>query len=616
MNARHVAFYMHDLSGGGVERMRLALIGELQSRGVEVSLIVGARTGALASLVPADLRVIELERTGMLQAVRPLARVLRVIRPDVLVASLDHNNVTAMLARLVSRSPVRVVICQHNALSAERALGWRYRAVPWLYWLLQGCAHGIVAVSHGVAGDLATVAGFARARVTTIHNPVVGPDFALRAAGDAPHDWLRGPCPTFVFAGRLTEQKDPATALRALAVLRAHCPARMLVLGDGPLRTMLEAEVLALGLAEHVAFAGFQANPLPWIRHACALVSSSRYEGLGNAIIEALACGTPVISTDCPHGPSEILLDGAIGYLVPVADPAAMARAMQACVERRPKPEPLMARAAAFTTGACAQAHQALFDRLLDPGPRVQALGMAVSPDSAKRIVHRILAEPAHRHVSLVVTPNLDHVRLLRRTDFRAAYDAAEIVCPDGFPVLLYARLRGLKLSSRVTGCELFALLARDTRLASQRMCLVLESEQTARAVRDWSAAKRLAECVTTFVAPPGLLADAAAQAAMLAAIREASPTILVMTLGAPQSEILVHRHRDALPPCWALCVGQAVRIELGLTARAPAFWQRMGLEWLWRARQEPRRLIRRYMRALLWFPAAILQDMRPRSRL
>ena len=618
MTQRHVAFYMHDLSGGGVERMRLALIEELRARGIKATLIVGSRTGELASLLPPDLAVEALDRTGMLHSVLPLARVLRRLRADVLIASLDHNNITAVLARLVSRLPTRVVVCQHNALSAERTLGWRYRAVPWLYWLLQQCADQIVAVSNGVAGDLAAVTGIARHRIITIYNPVIGPDFAARAGQVIPHPWLQDRSqPVFVFAGRLTPQKDPWTALRALALLRARSPARMLVLGEGPLRTELEAHARDLGLAEHVAFVGFQTNPLPWLRHASALVSSSRYEGLGNAIIEALACGTPVITTDCPHGPSEILQGGALGYLVPVADSAAMARAMQSCLWKPPDPGPLAARASSFTTDACALAHEALFDRLLAPAKPVQALGMAISPVPAEHVVNRMMSEPAKHRVNLVVTPNLDHVRLLRRVEFRAAYHNAEMVCPDGLPVLLYARLRGLRLSSRVTGCELFSLLANHRRLATQRLFFVLEGEQTARAVTAWARARSMCDRVRYYVAPSGLLADDHAQASMLSAIQSARPTILIMTLGAPQSEILVHRHRDNLPPCWAMCVGQAVRVELGLATRAPAMWQRLGLEWMWRARQEPKRLIRRYVQSAVWFPAAILHDIwRPSQQL
>ena len=590
--------------------MRLALIEELRNRGCRVTLIVGAKRGALLAMVPTDLPVFELDSHRMLAAVQPLARFLRRARPDVLIASLDHNNITAILAGLLARLSMPVVICQHNALSAESTLGWRYRVVPWLYWLLQRGAHGIVAVSQGVADDLAVASRLPRERIETIYNPVVGPDFDDRAGSGPPHVWLAEPiCPVFMFAGRLTEQKDPATLLKAMALLLRRRPARLIVLGEGPLLEDLKALAERLGIAGRVAFVGFQDNSVAWIRHATVLVSSSRYEGLGNVIVESLACGTPVIATDCPHGPSEILMAGKVGRLVPVGDATALADAMAQQLDSSPDKAALKARAAAFAAKACADAHQALFARLLTARP-VQALGLCLSPLAAEQVLERVAEEPAKDSVRLVVTPNLDHVRLLRRDDFAAAYRSAELVCPDGFPVLLYARIRGLRLSARVTGCELFQRLASHPRLAEQTLFLVVESTETADAVRSWSERLALASRVQLAVAPKGLAGDISAQAAIAAMIKAAKPTVLVMTLGAPLSEIFVHTHRNALPPCWALCVGQAVRVELGLTARAPSSWRRAGLEWLWRLRQEPRRLIGRYAKAIAWFPMAVLQDL------
>ncbi len=607
---------MHDLSGGGVERMRLALIGQLLARGLDVRLIVARRRGPLVPLLPPELAVEELGRQGLLAAILPLARSLRRNRPDVLVASLDHNNITAILARLVAGVKTRVVICQHNALSAEQALGWRYRAVPWLYWLLQKGAHGIVAVSLGVADDLAAVARIPRQRITPIYNPVVGPDFAARALGPAPHTWLAdGACPVFVFAGRLTDQKDPVTLLEAMALLLLSRPARLILLGDGPLRDDLDAQAIRLGIADRVAFAGFQGNPLPWIRHADALVCASRYEGLGNVIIEALACGTPVIATDCPHGPSEILLGGQVGRLVAVGDPAALAAAMQEQIDTPPDQAGLTARAGAFTAEACADAHLTLFGRLLNGNPSVEALGLRFSALRADQVIDRITDRAVTDGVRLVVTPNLDHVRLLRRSTFAAAYGSAELVCPDGFPVLLYARLRGLALSARVTGCELFHRLAHHPALGRLKLCVVVESHRTATALSAWSAERGLGENLDIILAPQGLADDPVAQSNLVEQIGARRPSILVMTLGAPVSEVFVHRHRDALPPCWALCVGQAVRVELGLIARAPALWRRSGLEWLWRIGQEPRRLAGRYVKALAWFPIAIVQDLQTPTR-
>ena len=652
--ARCLAFYMHDLSGGGVERMRLALIAELRARGEQVTLIVGSRQGALAATVPDDLTVVSLECQGMLRAVRPLAQVLRRLRPDVLVASLDHNNVTALLAGWLSRTGTRVVICQHNALSAELALGWRYRAIPWLYWLLQWRAEGIVAVSRGVADDLAKVAGIYRTRITPIYNPVITDDFARRASGPAPHPWLADATPVLLFAGRLTAQKDPGLLLAAFALLAAGRDARLIVLGEGPLLAELQAQAVRLGLSGRVAFAGFAQNPLPWIAHAACLVLPSRYEGLGNVLVEALACGTPVVSTDCPHGPAEILLGGALGGLVAVGHAPAMAAAVGRVLDGVPDRAAFRARAAAFTAAACADAHQVLFDGiawkearpsflkkrskklfngcrefvrrrataeskvfwsvskkdcLLSAGDAsAHAFGLRLSPLDAASVVGRIVEEPAD-DLRLVVTPNIDHVRLLRRRAFAAAYKAAHIVCPDGFPVLLYGRLRGLALSSRVTGCELFARLAEHRALRAKRMVIVTEAAATEAAVWRWGAARGLAG-LRVISAPPGLARDVAAQAALAQEIALAAPDVLVMTLGAPVSEVFVHSHRDVLPPCWALCVGQAVRVHLGLTQRAPAGWQRAGLEWLWRIRQEPGRLLGRYVRDLAWFPVAVVADL------
>ncbi len=600
-----IAFYMHDLSGGGVERMRLALIAELRARGATVTLILARREGALAGLVPPDLPVITLNRKGMLATVLPLARALRSVQPDVLVASLDHNNVTAMLAGWLARARTRVVICQHNALSAELAMGWKYRCIPWLYWLLQRRAHGIIAVSRGVAEDLAAVAGIGRARITPIYNPVIAGDFAARAAGGPPHAWLADAgAPVLVFAGRLTAQKDPALLLDALALLP---DARLVMLGEGPLRGALEQQASRLGIAAKVLFAGFAANPLPWIAHAACLVLPSRYEGLGNVLIEALACGTPVVATDCPHGPAEILQDGRYGPLVPVGDAAALAASIAGVLGSKHDPAALKARAASFTAASCADAHQALFARLTAPRT-ARAFGLALSPLTAPQVIARVMDDkPAA--LRLIVTPNIDHLRLLRQPAFAKAYAGAELVCPDGFPVLLYGRLRGLALNRRVTGCELFARLAEHGELVSKRVVIVTESTASEAAIRLWAQARRL-DRLQVLTAPPKLAADSAAQAGLAHAIAAAAPDILVMTLGAPVSETFVHLHRQALPACWVLCVGQAVRVHLGLTQRAPALWQRAGLEWLWRVRQEPRRLLGRYVRDLAWFPLAVLLDL------
>ena len=607
-----VAFYMHDLSGGGVERMRFALIAALRANGLEVTLLLGKKQGALIHLLPVDLKVLELRTRRTLLAVSKLVRFMRTEKPDVLVSSLDHNNIAAMLARRLSGSPTRLIVCQHNALSLECRSGWKYRLVPWAYWVLQNNTDAIVAVSRGVAEDLSRVAWLPLNKISIIYNPVIEAGFFERSSGCAPHIWLcNKDCPVFVFVGRLTAQKDVMTLLEAIQIALQRRRVRLILLGEGEDEQELRRFACKTGIAHAVAFVGFQANTLPWIRHADALVCSSRFEGLGNVIVEALGCGTQVISTDCPFGPAEILLGGKLGRLVPVGDPSALAEAITNHHPLTGDATKLRDRAADFSAASCAEAHMELFESIVHTRKDVvHALGMNISPLRADEVVEAIVDEVATGVVRLVVTPNLDHVRRLQNSEFAAAYASAYLVCPDGLPVLLYAQLRGLMLSARVTGCDVFARLIRHDGLWRHRLFLVVESRCTALVASQWAGRIGLAENVVIAVAPSDLDADELAQSVLVQRIARAAPSILVMTLGAPVSEVFVHRHRDSLPPCWALCLGQALRVELSLARRAPALWQALGLEWLWRLGHEPRRLLKRYVQSLAWFPVAIWRDV------
>jgi glycosyltransferase involved in cell wall biosynthesis len=374
-----IAVYMQDLSGGGVERMTLDLIREFQANGHAVTLLLHARRGELAGLLPPGVEAVSFGTRRVLSDVAPLARWLHMCRPDVLLANLNHNNIAALLAKLRARSRTRVIICQHNALSMEAAQGWKYRAVPASYHLLSPLAAAIVAVSDGVAGDVSRATRIARHRITTIYNPVIAPDFEARAAEAVSHPWFDEPGPPiYVAAGRLVAQKDHASLLRGFA---RHCAggaaARLMILGDGPLRAELEALSRALGVADRVAMPGFVANPLPYMRRAAALVLTSRYEGFGNVVVEALGVGTPVISVDCSFGPSEILDGGRYGRLLPVGSVEALAAAFSPSLRETWPSEVLRARARAFTVAASAARYLALMRRVLPAG--VDAAGLARS---------------------------------------------------------------------------------------------------------------------------------------------------------------------------------------------------------------------------------------------
>jgi exopolysaccharide biosynthesis WecB/TagA/CpsF family protein len=600
-----ITFYMHDFSGAGVERMRLALAAEFRLRAWRVTIIVNRETGPLVTCIPKDVDLVVTGRRGVVRNAVKLTHIVRRIQPDVLVSSLDHNNIAALLAGALGLGATRVFLCQHNFLSRECCLGWKYRLVPVFYWLLSRWASGIIAVSDGVAADLATVTGISRSRIRTIYNPVLDADFALRASGTPPHRWLaKKEGPVFIFAGRLVEQKDPQTLLRAFALLENQA-ARLILLGEGPLRDTLVALAAELGIGERVLFAGHHVNPLPWMAHADALVLSSRYEGFGNVIVESLGCGTPVIATDCCAGPAEILNDPGYGRLTRVGDESALADAMAAHRKSSFSPAFMQRRAAEFTVGACVDQHLALFCQ--DGLSARTIFGLRFARLHARQVVRQVLGEAPGDRARLVVTPNADHIRLLRRSAFAAACRSADIICADGFPVALYAWMRGLGRLSRVTGCDILHFLLSDPALSRHRVFLVAESPRT---VLAWAVRYGSAANMQACIAPACLIGQETAQVRLAQQASAFGATIVIVALGAPVSEIFVHRQRSILPPCWALCVGQAVRVELGLVTRAPRFVRAIACEWLWRLLQEPRRMVGRYAKCLIWFPVAVARDL------
>ena len=238
--------------------------------------------------------------------------------------------------------------------------------------------------------------------------------------------------------------------------------------------------------------------------------------------------------------------------------------------------------------------------------------GFQVSPLDAGAIAERIAAECREpgQGVGLVVTANIDHVHRLRHdAAFRAAYDGAEIVTCDGFPVYRYARLRGAPAPARVTGCDIAAQLMRPGALnPAHRPFLVVDSAETVHRVQRWATREGLP--VATAVPAFGFEASAAARARLADDIASHGTTLLLMGVGAPKSETFVEQERARLPACWAVCVGQAMRYEAGLATRAPRLMQRLDLEWAWRLAHEPRRLARRYVSAGFGFTAAVIEDI------
>ena len=328
LNSERVAILLPNLQEGGAERVMLNLANCLVERGLGVDLVLQRAEGCFLSQVSDKVTVVDLNAKSMASSGFALVLYLRRRRPRAVLAALTTTNILGTLAKRLAKVDTRIVISEHNTLSiaSRNSQSLKGRCAPLLQRVVYRWADGIVAVSDGVADDLAQTIRLPRRRIEVIYNPVVTPELLRKAQETVEHRWLRpGEPPVVLTVGRLTKQKDLPTLLRAFALVRKERAARLLILGEGEERSRLRTLIEDLGITQDVDMPGFVDNPYKYMSHAAVFVLSSRWEGLSSVLIEAMACGTRVISTDCPHGPKLILGDGKYGLLVPVGDIDALA---------------------------------------------------------------------------------------------------------------------------------------------------------------------------------------------------------------------------------------------------------------------------------------------------
>ena len=346
-----IAIFIPTLGSGGAERVVVNLAGSFVALDRRIEIVLAHGTGSLLGALDPHVRVLNLNVRGRVGVVPALTRYLRRARPRALLSHMDVANAAALISHRLARSDARIVVCSHLAFSAQVKGAGRVRdlVVARAMRRLYPRADGIVAVSAGVADDLARVAGISRDRISVIHNPIVTDELLADASAPADHPWFSdGGPPVILAAGRLTKQKDYPTLLRAFRRARDERELRLVILGEGEEREPLEALARELGVSGDVDFAGYVANPYAFMARASLFVLSSAWEGFGNVVVEAMACGTPVVSTDCASGPGEILEAGRYGRLVPVGDDGALAGAMLATLDDPPQPGLLRERAEDF----------------------------------------------------------------------------------------------------------------------------------------------------------------------------------------------------------------------------------------------------------------------------
>ncbi|MEO0539635.1 MAG: glycosyltransferase [Cyanobacteria bacterium P01_A01_bin.105] len=360
-----IALFLSALDDGGAERVMINLARGLAEQGHQVDLLLSQAVGPYVDQIPATVNLIDFQQPRLIQSLRPLAQYLKQQSPELLITALEDTNLVALWAhrwvRLTTGLSTRVVVTVHNTLSEEirHAQNWKRRFVPRVIPLFYRLADAVVCVSQGVAEDL-TRLGVPEEKCRVIYNPITTPRLLELGQAAVDHPWLQPDFsePVCLAVGRLSPQKNFALLLRAFAQLRQGRSGRLIVLGEGPERGALSALTKQLGLEAWVDFPGFVGNPYAYMAKASVLVLSSQWEGFGNVLVEAMAVGTSVISTDCPNGPAEILAQGQYGELVPVEDVTALAAAMDKVIQAPLPPPMLQARAAEFSL-ACITAEYA-----------------------------------------------------------------------------------------------------------------------------------------------------------------------------------------------------------------------------------------------------------------
>jgi len=403
--AKHIAVLLPSLDGGGAERSMLHLVRSFLEQGRSVDLLLCRARGPLLDKVPTAARLVTLKPTsgfrgrlmaaladpsGIWSLLRPvllpaktdadirhivaLRNYLRETRPDVILSALTYTNLIALWAKQLAGVPTPVIVSERVALSAHMKSesgqrGWRY------CYILPTVSHayrksgGIVAVSDSVASDLSESTQISRTAIKTIYNPIV--DKSLYEMADEPldHPWF-GPeaAPLILAAGRLIPQKDFRTLIHTFALVRSKRQARLVILGEGRQRSDLESLVKKLGIEADVEMPGFVDNPYKYMSRASVFALTSLYEGLPGVLTQALACGCPVVSTDCPGGSAEILGNGEYGRLVPVGDQQALADAITSILDETTDKERLKKRASAFSVEFASRCYLDYLDNIVGRG--------------------------------------------------------------------------------------------------------------------------------------------------------------------------------------------------------------------------------------------------------
>ena len=331
-----IAIFLSRLNIAGIQRMRINLAKKFVELGFDVHIVVTSADGSLRETIPDIISIVELAPKGFFTYFPKLFRYLATRKPTHVLSSYEDITLILLIIRTFFGFKFNLVISAHNALShvkSEKGFGnlIKYKVVFFAMRLLYSKATAVVAVSQGLAEEVAKLCNCSLDRVKVIYNPVIADNFK-QLKDEEPTvdiDLICLKYPIIGFFGRLHPQKRVDILIQAFSLVRSENECKLLICGSGKELSNLKKLAKKLNLLEDTIFLGDVSNPFPVMRRCNMVVLSSDYEGLGNVLVEAMACGVQVVSTNCPYGPSEILEDGRLGQLVPTNNPLELARAIK-----------------------------------------------------------------------------------------------------------------------------------------------------------------------------------------------------------------------------------------------------------------------------------------------
>lgn len=331
MKDKKITIFLPNLSGGGAEKVMITIANELSKEYI-IDLVAVRAVGIFSSEISPSVNLINLNGKMVTTSLFKLIKYLNSHKPDYFISALLTSNVISVLAKIFSRKRFKLILTEHAVASeaiSDASSRWFRFFLPEMIRATYKLANQIVTVSEGVSDDLVENFGIDPKKIKVIYNPVVSDEITKKSNETLENPYFdHSKIPMILGVGRLTSQKNFSLLIRAFHMLLKKKEAKLVILGEGPLLEDLKELSRELNIEDDVYFPGFQKNPYNWMKEAELFVLSSNYEGLGNVLIESMACGTEVISTDCDSGPYEILEGGKWGKLCPVDDSRALSSAM------------------------------------------------------------------------------------------------------------------------------------------------------------------------------------------------------------------------------------------------------------------------------------------------